>query len=74
MIRQLIYDNHQDINDAFVENDDELSISISIKLKREGAVNDVAVTIGFVKERIKQTSQYLVDEHQIPMFVEKGGV
>ena len=68
-IRALLIQQHLRINEAYILNDDELTLSISVKVqphKRGG--NLITTALSFTKEKIKEAIETRVDESQIRMF------
>ena len=71
-IADLLIDNLHDIDRAYVEAEDGLSVSFSVKFKEPRDADGVLIetTINFVKERIKIGKTAIIDERQGTLFEE----
>lgn len=71
MIIGILQDNHKLIEEAYCNEEDSLSLSVSVKFsesKQSGI--DIDVGINFVKERIKAKVSSTVDDNQMKLFKE----
>jgi len=68
----LLWDNHKDIEEAYCNEEESISIAITIKygLPKRGQGIGIETTLNFVKERVKQKSVTVVDDKQVPLFAD----
>jgi len=68
----LLWDNHKDIEEAYCNEEDTVTIAISIKygIAPKGSGIGIETGINFVKERIKQKTSVIVDDKQVPLFAD----
>jgi len=69
-IQGLLIDNQKDIEEAYCNDENSLSITISVKydIAKGGQGISVETGINFVKERIKQRTVAVVDDKQQALF------
>ena len=66
------------INQAYTENEDALTVALSLKFEPTKLANVIKTTVGitFVESRVKDSHSFEIDEKQRPLFnndSEKGG-
>ena len=67
-ITETLTDRMKDINDAYLNAEKELTLTISIKIEPVDDGNKIKITTGFVKERIRDESIRVVNEKQGELF------
>jgi len=63
-----IIDQADKISAAYVDNEDEISISLSAKIKNTPAGIEVKTAISFVEKRTKEERLRIVDPKQMELF------
>lgn len=71
-IQKLIGDYKEDIEKAWLNRDDELSITLSIKLSVKEGKNNCEVGISFIKEKIKDKISFTWDDRQGELNLKEG--
>ena len=71
-IKGLLSDNHNDIEEAYCNDESSLNLAISVKYDVPRDVSGISIEAGinFVKERIRQKTVSVVDDKQQPLFGE----
>ena len=64
----LVNEHRVALNDAFLKSEDELSVSLSIKLCPENGRMKIESSINFVAERVKDKTTTFVSEAQGKLF------
>ena len=61
------------INRTYLENENDLSVSLSVKFEPTKADNVIKTTVGisFTESKITEKHSFEIDEKQIPIFTEK---
>jgi|GEM_PF-5103719 len=68
MVAALMRDHAEELDEAYLRADDQLSVSFPVKVKPGPRGNEIKVGISFVQSRCKDEIEDAVDENQTVMF------
>jgi len=72
-LNAMIDEYAEEINKAYLQNDNELTVSLSVKFSPGKAAGDIVMKAGitFVESKIKHSVELLVNERQLSLFAAK---
>ena len=66
----LLNQHREEISEAMLEGDDAVSMGVPIKIKKKGPLLNVQVYLNFVKNRVKDQVEFVIDTEQLTLPIE----
>ena len=65
----LLNQHREEISEAMLDGDDVVSMGVPIKIKKNGPLLDIQIHLNFVKNRVKDQVDFIIDTEQqsLPM-------
>ena len=68
-VGRLLNQHKEEISEAMFEGDDTVSLGVPIKIEKKGPLLNVQIHLNFVKNRVKDQVEFVIDTEQqsLPM-------